>query len=309
MIDVILIASYGCEEKLENLILHLLDEKHIKLIFVDNALKKKGSEIIKFYASKHKIPLIKNNNYSIKLAKERGLSRANSEYVCFISGNDEITSGYFDEIFDKKFDIIVPGKIDKEISSKDFLTEEVSNTFYGKIIKRQLLLFRTPLNYDEKEAFYKFGDEFKICEKKTNKYKHEEKFLLRKEFSGEYHNYIFCYEQYKFFEKDKELRKIAIENMIKYGNIAYSKMISDKDRYKVELNNIKNCYVCLKDDCGAKYDKRIFNKIKDGKFTEDDLNAQKFKLIKKVNKKITSVIDDIKPEIKKKSKKKVKIKK
>ncbi len=97
--------------------------------------------------------------------------------------------------------------------------------------------------------------------------------------------------------------------MIKYGNIAYAKMFSDKDRYKVELSNIKNCYVCLKNDCDAKFDKRVFNKIKDGKFKEGDFQVQKFKLIKTVNKKIKEIVDDIKPKKKEKAKKKIKIKK
>ena len=307
MIDIILIASYGCEDNIENLILKLLDQKNTNIIFVDNACKKKGSEILKFYASKYKSPLVKNNNYSIKLAKERGLARANNDYICFISGNDEIKDDFFKEIFDKNYDIIIPGDKDEEITTIDFVSEKVSSSFYGKIIKRDLLLYRTPLNYEEKEAFYKFDAQTKIYQKKTNKYKHVKKELLRKEFSGVYNDYAFCYDQYKFFEKQPDIKKVAIEKMINYGNIAYAKMMSNKDRYKVELNNIKNCYISLKNNCNAKFDKKIVEKIKNGKFTEDDLNVQKFKIIKNVNKKLVKIIENIKPNIK--NKKKIKIKK
>ncbi len=42
MLDVILIASSGCEDNLENLILKLTEEENINLIIVYYALKKKG---------------------------------------------------------------------------------------------------------------------------------------------------------------------------------------------------------------------------------------------------------------------------
>lgn len=295
MIDVILII-HKCDKNVENTIFNLMKQKDfINLILVDNENNPKIQDLLKFYSKKYDLPLIYNKHYNIRIAKEEALERCKNDYVFFCGGNDTIPDNYFKNLFDPNYDIIFGGFLEKKYSYIDFINENISSSIYGKIIKKDIFIFSKMLNYEEYDNFYSRCDEnTKIIQKPVLGYKHVSVEKNPKEFSAEYRKYLFFYNQYKYF-KDEEYSKIVIEKMIEYGNNAYSKMITNKDRYKVEMNNIKSCYICLKNDYGAKYNKAVFNKIKNGKFTVNDINTQKFKLLKKIKELIKKVIDEFKP--------------
>lgn len=295
MIDVVVIA-FRCEQNIENLIIDLLKQKDfINIILVDNAATKKCGEILRFYSQKYGFPFIKNNSYNIRTAKQNALLKCSNEYVFFISGNDTVPDNYFKSIFDENYDIIFTGNKNIEYSYEDLIENKFSPRIYGKLFKRKLLLHKNLLNWEEKELFYRCDDDIKIIEKSIPGFVHKEFELNKKDFSNDYIEYKYFYDEYKYFEKKEKFQKLVIPQMITAGNKAYAKMITNKDKYKVELNNIKSAYICLKDDYGTKYDKRVFNKIRSGKFTENDVNARTFKITKKIKETGKKIWDKLKP--------------
>ena len=295
MIDVILIA-HKCDKNIESLIFDLIKQKDfINLILVDNENNPKIKDLLKFYAKKYNLALVVNNHYNIRTAKEEALKNCKNDYVFFCGGNDTIPDNYFKTLFDPNFDIIFGGFLGKEYEYIDFINGNINPSVYGKIMKKDIFIFSKMLNYEEYDNFYsRCNEDTKIVQKPVLGYKHVSIENNPKEFSKEYRDYVFYYNQYKYF-KDEKYSKMVIEKMIECGNNAYSKMITNKDKYKVEMNNIKSCYICLKNDYGAKYNKTIFNKIKNGKFTENDINTQKFKLFKKIKQLFKKIIDEFKP--------------
>lgn len=124
----IIVPVYNAENYLENCLNSLINQtyKNIQIILVDDGSCDRSYSICQLYANKDKrIDLIKQKNSGVSSARNKGLSKANGDYVIFVDSDDFCSQDMCEIIIN-------------EISNNDFLIYGLSKVYKDK---ETLLLF------------------------------------------------------------------------------------------------------------------------------------------------------------------------
>lgn len=184
----IIVPVYNVEEFLSKCIDSILAQSysHFELLLIDDGSKDNSGKICDEYAQKDKrIKVIHQKNAGVSAARNRGISEAKGDYICFIDADDWVNKEYLETfsslIKDSSIDFIVSGYTydfissgqsiqysifeNKANTSEEFriLLPELHNNnllvsiwsklFKKSIIDRFFLSFDTKMNYCEDAVF------------------------------------------------------------------------------------------------------------------------------------------------------------
>lgn len=162
----IIVPVYNCEKYMEACIESILIQSYdnIEVIIIDDGSTDNTYNIIKEYINKDKrIKYFKQENLGPSIARNRGIEKANGEYLIFIDSDDFIEKIYVEklvnEIKGKNFDIVCCGYIDKskygvvklndfwinkyELNKKEFLScicNGVGGVLWAKIFSKDIII-------------------------------------------------------------------------------------------------------------------------------------------------------------------------
>ncbi len=99
----IIVPVYNVEKYIEKCVNSLTDQSYdnIEIILVDDGSPDKSGVICDKMSSKNtKIIVIHKENGGVSSARNAGIERANGEYICFVDGDDFVTSDYIKDMLD-----------------------------------------------------------------------------------------------------------------------------------------------------------------------------------------------------------------
>lgn len=162
----IIVPVYNCEKYMEVCIDSILIQSYynIEVIIIDDGSTDNTYKIIKEYINKDKrIKYFKQENSGPSVARNRGIEKANGEYLIFIDSDDFIEKIYVEklvnEIKGKNFDIVCCGYIDKskygivklndfwinkyELNKQEFLScvcKGIGGVLWSKIFRKDIII-------------------------------------------------------------------------------------------------------------------------------------------------------------------------
>lgn len=162
----IIVPVYNCEKYMEACIDSILIQSYynIEVIIIDDGSTDNTYKIIKEYINKDKrIKYFKQENSGPSVARNRGIEKANGEYLIFIDSDDFIEKIYVEklvnEIKGKNFDIVCCGYIDKskygivklndfwinkyELNKQEFLScvcKGIGGVLWSKIFRKDIII-------------------------------------------------------------------------------------------------------------------------------------------------------------------------
>ncbi len=86
----VIIPSYNRAEYIEDTVQSVLDQsyKELEIIFVDDGSNDTTEDILKKYVARNQLTYIRQENQGVSIARNRGIDRAQGEYVAFLDDDD-----------------------------------------------------------------------------------------------------------------------------------------------------------------------------------------------------------------------------
>ncbi|MBQ8209673.1 MAG: glycosyltransferase [Clostridia bacterium] len=275
----IIIPIYNTAKYLSKCIDSLLDQsyKNTEIILVNDGSTDESGKICDEYAALHKnIKVIHKANAGVSQARNTGIENATGDYLCFVDGDDYVTSNYIGDMFDvakkEAVDIVTCNQIkiwddgrkielfENNMQLNEYFIisgiETLADMLYGKtcfatccckLYKRHIFdTIRFPsisMGEDSYTMYYCFLKAKSVAHLRSPNYyylQHAESAMHNPAYD-KFYDYILLSDNFIKTVNDKypELFLPAVNRLIENNFWVYMKMRTDTQRYSSQLNHIK----------------------------------------------------------------------